>query len=77
MKEYYCRHDDSSLSGTSTATDSQTTPSPPAAKKPRSLPGKSTNNELLVALVIKNVHACMCMYSGSNLCQSVQQGGAI
>ena len=63
MKEYYCSHDDSCLSGPSTATDSQTTPSPPAAKKPCSLPGKSTplsNSELLVALVIKIVHACVC-----------------
>ena len=63
MKEYYCSHGDPSLSGPSTATDSQTNPLPPAAKKPRSLPGKSTplsNNEVLVALVIKNVHPCVC-----------------
>ena len=78
MKEYYCSHDDSCLSGPSTATDSQTNSSPSAAKKPRSLPGKSTalsNNELLVPLVIKNVHACIC--TQGLIYVSVQRGGAV
>ena len=44
LKEHYCSHDDSCLSGPSTATDSQTNPSPPTAKEPCSLLGKYTSS---------------------------------
>ena len=79
LKEHYCSHDDSCLSGSTTATDSQTNPSPPATKKPCFLRGKYTplsSNELLVAHVIMNVHihvgSCARMYNWD-----VQQGGAM
>lgn len=79
LKEHYYSHDDSCLSGSTTATDSQTNPSQPAFKKPRSLLGKYTplsSNVLLGAHVIMNVH----VYAGS--CARVynwivQQGGAM